>query len=438
LLMVRWLGRLLLLVLVGPGVPWAQAEGFLEVHQFQSGGDVVVRSLGPGSDGKFELTFSRRAGGISSWYDLDRDPGRSHNLAGHGDLPRVALFMHSLLPVTSRGTKLLYSAPADTITVLENNQVRVRLLLVGVYSQLQVAERLPGSVGSRDPRAGDKGRDPDTRFATTYTVYPTGQLYVHHRILHRGTMLRVAESCWALATEPTSQFQVLGSPVEREPRTWSDFVLHTSSGLECRADALLVPVRPHLPVSRWGERFMVGAEQMGATRTAFRTPPAGSSIGEGAPPWCFLLQIEPDWMDQAGLAAIVAEAYQKPPVLRVEPGDGQLSRGDVGDDNLDGFSESEGCYTLRATPSGCRFSVDLSDTLLATPVFRFSNWQGGPPATLRVNGQQWSRGRRFQAVLLDQSTLLVQLYRNLTGDRVEVEVATKGAASRSGRGPIGR
>ncbi len=436
--MVRWLGRSLLLVLVGSAVPVALAEGLLEVHQLQSEGDVVMRSFGPGSGGHFELTFSRRAGGIASWYDLDRDPGRSHNLAGRGDLPYVALFMHTLLPVDSRGTSLLYSAPADTITVSENNQVRVRVLLEGVYSQLQVAERFPGAVGSGDPRVGDKGRDPDTRFATTYTVYPTGQLYVRHRILRRGTMLRVAESCWALATEPTSQFQVMGSPVEREPRIWSDFVLHTSSGAHCRADALLVPARSHLPISRWGERFMVGAEEVGATRTALRTPPAGSLIGEGVAPWCFLLQIEPDWMDQAGLAVIAAEAYQKPPVLHVEPGDGQLCRGDVGDDNLDGFSESEGCYTLRATPSGCRFSVDLSGALLATPVCRFSNGQGGPPETRRGNGQQWARGHRFQAVLLDQSTLLVQLYRSLTGDRVDVEVATRGAAARSGRGGAGR
>lgn len=435
--MTRWLGRLLVLVLAVSCVPSVPADGLLDVHQYESEGDVLVRSWGPSAEGHFQLTFSRRAGGIASWYDLDRDPSHSLNLAGRGDLPPVALLMHTLAPAVrrarqpepSRGagrrpSKVLYSAPAEKITVLESNVVRVRVHLEGVYSGVEVAVGFRGGSADEGSVRRRRERDPSNQFTTTYTVYPTGQLYVCHRIVRRATVLRVAGCQWVLATAPSTQFQVAGSPGGAEPRTLSDFVLHTSSGPQYHADVLLVPARANLPVSRWGERFLVGRDEMGAVRSALEMLPADAVIGAETHPWCCLLQIEPDWMDRADLAAIAAEAYQKPPLLRVRPGGGEVRRGDVGDDNLDGFSERQGCYTLRAARTGSRFSLDLSGSLLVTPVFHFSNWHGPSPRTLRVNGEEWRRGQQFEAVLLDQSTLLVQFYRNLKGRRVDVEVST--------------
>ena len=435
--MRRWSNRLLVLVLAVSGGPLVLAEGLLDVHQYESEGDVLVRSWGPSAEGHFQLTFSRRAGGISSWYDLDRDPSHTLNLAGRGDLPPVALLMHTLAPVARqarspepgrgalrRSPKLLYSAPAEKITMVESNAVRVQVCLEGVYGEAEAAEEFGGRSADEGPVRPGGERDPANRFTTTYTVYPTGQLYVCHRIVRRATVLRVGGCQWVLATAPSTQFQVAGSPGAPEPRTLSDFVLHTSSGPQYYADVLLVPTRPGLPISRWGERFLVGHDEMGAVRSAFEMLPADATIGVETHPWCCLLQIEPDWMDRAELAVIAAEAYQRPPLLRVQPGEGEVCRGDVGDDNLDGFSERQGCYTLRAARTGCRFSLDLSNSLLVTPVFHFSDWHGPSPRTLRVEGQEWHRGREFEAVLLDQSTLLVQFYRNLKGRRVEVEMST--------------
>ncbi|MCK4300156.1 MAG: hypothetical protein KAX80_11515, partial [Planctomycetes bacterium] len=203
--MTRWLGRLLVLVLAARCVPSVPADGLLDVHQYESEGDVLVRSWGPSAEGHFQLTFSRRAGGIASWYDLDRDPSHSLNLAGRGGLPPVALLMHTLAPAVrrarqpersrgagSRPSKVLYSAPAEKITVLESNVVRVRVRLEGVYSGVEVAEGFRGGSADEGPLGRRGERDPSNRFTTTYTVYPTGQLYVCHRIVRRATVLRVA------------------------------------------------------------------------------------------------------------------------------------------------------------------------------------------------------------------------------------------------------
>jgi hypothetical protein len=140
--------------------------------------------------------------------------------------------------------------------------------------------------------------------------------------------------------------------------------------------------------------------------------------------WCCALDIEPDWVDRAELASAVAEAYQRPPPVTVEPDWGELVRGEAGDLNLDGFCEAEGCYTLRAAPAGCRFTLDLSGSLLPDPVFRFAGWQGPPPRTILVNGKPWSRGQEFQAELLDGTTLVLQLYENMLAGQVTVETAT--------------
>jgi len=406
----------------------ASAKGLLRVEPSGVEGDLTVLSLGPVEAGQFELVFTRRAGGISAWYDLDRDPRREHNLTGHGGLPNVALLSHALVLAGRRPSEVLYSAPAEKITVLEDNRVRVRIRLVGFYNGLRRAEPFrPGAPGSRLPSA--PSRRPRIPFEVTYTIYPTGQLYVSQRVATRATTLRVVDSKWVLSVAPTSQFRVKGTPGSGEPPSRSDFVLHSAAGPVLFADALLVPWRGGRPVGRWGERFMVGAEGKGATRSTLQMHPAGALLGPEARPECCLLQIEPDWLDSADLAQVLAEAYQRPPAPVMRPDAGELLRGVEGDENLDGFSEAQGCYLMRATRAGCGFSLDLSQLLLMRPAFRVSGWQGSAPASILVNGKRWRRGEDFEAVLLDETTLLVQLYRNLTGGRVEVEL-------RTGAGPL--
>jgi len=425
---MRRLGVVVLLLVVGAS-PVLLAGGFLQVEPVPGG--MVVRSTGPEPQSSFELTFSERAGGISAWYDLDRDPGRTHNLAGHGDLPSVALLTHGLTLVGSQWREVLYSAPAQSLTVPEDDVVRVQLRLEGSYSPLSVAQEYRREGEGPRPRAGVPSRSSPLRFVTTYTLYPVGQLYVRHSLLSAATTVRVAASEWLLATAPTSDFQTLGSAAgarqpdggEERPAA-SNFLLHRSSGPVDFADVLLIPSRPRLPVTRWGERFSLGEQGQGATRSAFEANPPGTILGAEPSVWCFSVHIEPDWVDRAELASAVVEAYQRPPALTVEPGWGEVVHSDPGDLNLDGFSEGEGCYMLRAVPAGCRLTVNLSDALLTAPVFRFAGWRGSAPRTITVNGKPWSREQDFQAVLLDESTLLVQLYHELPGGQVTLEVTT--------------
>ena len=417
---MRWLGAVLLLV--AGASPVLLAGGFLQVEPVPGG--MVVRSNGPEPGSSFELTFSERAGGISAWYDLDRDPGRTHNLAGHGDLPSAALLTHGLTVVGSQWKEVLYSAPAQSLTVSEDDVVRVQLRLEGSYSPLSVAQEYRGEGEGARPPAGIPSRSSPIRFVTTYTLYPVGQLYVRHSLVSPTTTVKVAASEWLLATAPTSDFQALGSASREERPASSNFLLQRSNGPVYFGDVLLIPSRPRLPVTRWGERFSLGEEGQGATRSAFEANPPGTIVGAEPSVWCFSVHIEPDWVDRAELASAAAEAYQRPPALTVEPGWGEVVRSDPGDLNVDGFSEGEGCYMLRAAPAGCRLTVNLSDSLLTAPVFRFAGWRGSAPRSITVNGKPWSREQDFQAVLLDEFTLLLQLYRELPGGQVTLEVTT--------------
>jgi hypothetical protein len=422
---VRRLGAVVLLLVAGAS-PVLLARGFLQVEPVAGG--MVVRSTGPDRQRCFELTFSERAGGISAWYDLDRDPGRTHNLAGHGDLPSVALLTHALTLVGSRWKEVLYSAPAQTLTVPEDDVVRVQVRLEGSYSPLSVAQEHRGEGEGARPPAGVPSRSSPIRFVTTYTVYPVGQLYVRHSLVSPATTVKVAASEWLLGTAPSSDFRALGSSTGGAGSAASDFLLQTSNGPVYFGDVLLIPQRRRVPVTRWSERFSLGAEGQGATRSAFEANPPGTVLGMEPSVWCFSVQVEPDWVDRPELVSAVAEAYHRPPTLSVEPGWGELVRSDPGDLNLDGFSEGEGCYTLRAAAAGCRLTLDLSDSLLTVPVFRFAGWHGSAPRTVSVNGKPWNRDRDFQAILLDGSTLLLQLYEGLPGGKVTLEVRTGLAA----------
>jgi hypothetical protein len=308
--------------------------------------------------------------------------------------------------------------------VPEDDAVRVQLRLEGSYSPLSVAEEYGGEGGKRGAPAGVPSRSSPIRFVTTYTIYPVGQLYVRHALVSPATTVKVASSEWLLSTAPSSDFRALGSSTPAAGSAASDFLLQTSNGPVYFGDVLLIPHRRHVPVTRWGERFALGAEGQGATRSAFEANAPGTILGAEPTVWCFSVQVEPDWVDRPELSTAVAEAYHRPPTPSVEPGWGEVVRSDAGDVNLDGFSEGEGCYTLRAAAAGCRLTLNLSDSLLTAPVFRFAGWHGSAPRTISINGKPWSRDRDFHAVLLDESTLLLQLYSNLPGGQVTLEVTT--------------
>ncbi len=419
--MRRILLAMLLGCLLSRSVPAAEDEEMLTVVQMGTDGDVVVLCQGPSPYARFELGFSRRAGGISSWHDLDRDPERRLNLAGHGGLPQTALLTHMLRAGDARSGQVFYSAPAEKITVIEENLVRARLRLEGVYSTAARAERWRPGPRRRGLLRGDAGYDPDTRFLTTYTVYPTGQLYVGHSLSRATGTLTVGESAWVLATAP-ARFRAVGSVGDAGPGTQSTLLLHTSNGPGYFADALLVPHGRPLSIGRWGESFVLGPEAMGATRSSFELHEPGTIIGVQEVRWSGLLQLEPDWTDGAAQAAVVARAYRTAPALATEPGWGEVNRGGHSDVDVDGFAEEEGCYVVRSARQGCRLRFELSDSLLDSPVIKLLDWPGSPPTTLTLDGEELTRGRQFQAARIDRSAIVVQVYRKLSGGTVELEL----------------
>jgi len=395
------------------------ADGSFEVGRSQKTGDVWLRSAGPDPERRFELVFSRQAGGIVEWYDVDRDPQRTRNLAGHGGLVSTVLLTHIIWPQNNERSEALYSAPARKLTLLENNAVRVRLLLEGDYSTQEDAEQwqpVPETRKRRSPTA--------THFSTTYTIYPTGRLYVSHTLSRETTTLRLGRSEWALANAPGSQFRPMGSLKRGHPGALTSFLLHSSSGPDYFGDALLVPHQRFCFVGRWGQSFMLGSAGTGAVIGSLETHKPGTIIGvEGSPSHC-LLQLEPDWIDDASLARMTAETYRNPPPMEAEEGWGEIERGVGGDDDLDGFDEAQGCYSVKAGPGGFRGWLDLPKLALRTPVFRVSNWTGRVPETITVGGKTWQRGRQFEAALVNQTTLLIQSYKTLLGEHLVVEFPT--------------
>ena len=114
-----------------------------------------------GAAGRFELGFAN--GQIVAWYDLESDPNRLHNLlAGNllGPLPIV-------LPDSDRGAGV-----ADFSDLGESVVARQRVLEV---SELRVMVACDWEFTAA--RDGPSDETPFHRW--TYTIYPTGQVYVH-------------------------------------------------------------------------------------------------------------------------------------------------------------------------------------------------------------------------------------------------------------------
>jgi hypothetical protein len=81
--------------------------------------------------GKFETTFTKRKGFVSTWHDLKHDPGKQRDLAPVAD-------ENGILWTKARGGDLggdgsWYANPADKLELLEAGPVRVRVRTSGPH-----------------------------------------------------------------------------------------------------------------------------------------------------------------------------------------------------------------------------------------------------------------------------------------------------------------
>ncbi|MCK4659334.1 MAG: hypothetical protein KAV82_07415 [Phycisphaerae bacterium] len=296
---------------------------------------------------RFEVGFIN--GQIKHWYDLSEDPLRVRNLVEGGVLgPSVV----TLSGDEDTGVAALGSFPAWGDRVVARQQLleasQARIVVQCTWDFL--------------PPDGEEATDMPTQ-QWAYTIYPTGELYVHLECTTRTSawsaerlgmaVSRRAGPTLELLCHGTAQlgdkgrllhvpYAVLGSGAAASPELC--FVVHDGRSaplMKClhspdgtRAIAVAFGGETRKPVQRWDCLIILGAGDSGGGLTA----------EDHALRYCF------------------------PPAL--SPAVGSMVTASEDDRDNDGFHERYGCYVL--APDGNRVLLTIGgggDSLLCNPVF---------------------------------------------------------------------
>jgi hypothetical protein len=324
-------------------------------------GGLYVRRVGrrlkigagrPGSD--FELTFSN--GQIVEWYNIAADPYRLHNLVRGTTLGPMPV------PVgpdsgNERGVSNAGEALAVRSRLVEMNAVRA--VVSSEWRFVDDAEASGGNSGGR----------PVQRW--TYTIYPSGQIYVSVEAASAARTWSVPRLglAVALASPPSEELRTFvggdgeGDEVARSPVYGT--VRNTTN------DALL------LYVVHNGQEAMRISD---APATSGKAPIGADSVslvafgekqGRNVEKWSCHMFVgsSSEVSDEEVLARAVAYARPVPP--RVEQG--SLVADGAGLSGAAGFDPGTGCYTIAPGPGGVRFVLDGSEQPYFSPRFRISS-----------------------------------------------------------------
>ena len=298
-----------------------------------------------GAGGRFELVFAN--GQITGWYNLAADPYRLRNMVRGTSLGPS--------PIT-----LPEAAADDRSTARTSGQVVSRQVLQEMNPVRVVIETEWRFVADG---AGTAHERPDYRW--TYTIYPTGQLYV------------VVETKEADDAESARGFELAVALAAHAPEEWRTRVVEASSAQRA---AVSVELPAYIAArSESADAYLLFVPWAGAAQVAVREvrgsaaePVSLSASYRGAPgepqrAACHIwLSSTADVADREALER--ARAYAAPPAL--DPRIGQLgssSQSPFGD--AGGFDPGGGTFSL--TPESGRVLVGLggSDRPLFQPAF---------------------------------------------------------------------
>lgn len=197
------------------------------------------------------------------------------------------------------------------------------------------------------------------RHAWTYTLYPSGQVYLQLESGAAGAGWPAPLLGLAAVVDARRGFEPLHGRGEGER-----YALLARRG-EGQADLLWVPARAELAT------MQRAVESEGGRRLALIL---GAVEPEDRHESAHLLRFWPLDINGPAEAASIAADYAEP--ARVGATSGRVLTDVPGDLDADGFNESQGCYELAADAGVLRFAFDPAGRLRYQPVFRVHGTQG--------------------------------------------------------------
>ena len=366
----------------------------------------TIRVIVPG---RFETTFTMRKGFGGEWFDLKHDPQKKRDMApvlGENGF----LWTKNGLPEGQKSGSW-YANPPQKMELLEAGPVRVRVRVSGLHARY-------GGTGA-------KRQWKDLGFEQTFTIYPTGDVYIDYALvtekpvpLHHFLLIIKSNGTWGKNGKGEGKGEVrIASehgavrPAGKNP---SAFALQWSDGPTFFQDILMVMHKGKYSGTYWGGGYKDMDERTGLgilSRWPDKTVPKGKDHIR-------ILMRFSDEMNSEKIAALHANDYRSPDKLDVTKG--TLDKSDEGDRDGDGFNEEEGCYVLKAAADGVAFTMHGAKTPRMNPAFKVKDWKGQAPTTVTADSKKLAAGKEFNASVNDR-VLLLQILSEVKDDtRIEV------------------
>ena len=372
---------------------------------------LTVTAEGLSPDEKFALVFSRQAGSITEWYDLDRDPEMRVNLAAHGSDNGHALFQNRAEMEWEGKRITLFPGPAEKFVLVEANTVRTVVEISGAMTTA-TGEFPEEKLREENKTLTGRSRKGIERpaYATRFVVYPTGRIYIRHTLTFRGLPLFLASNHAVLATAPAEKVDAFNDHVTEvrallEPST---FLLHHGEDKDFTASVLLATDFRRYRVDWLGQMMTVDGRRRGWVRSAFALQEGLRVMQPGDSTWNFLMQIEPSNVDSREAARLYVQDYLRPARVTFPGGHGSRVIRELEDRQLDGFAEGRGCYVASAEGKpAVLMQFDAGTLSRFNPAFEVHDWKPGMPDVIEVDTEPRKRGVHYHAHL-DKQRLLIQ------------------------------
>ncbi|MBU0639428.1 MAG: hypothetical protein KKB50_11235 [Planctomycetes bacterium] len=311
------------------------------------------RRIHVGARGRFDLAFAD--GVIASWYA----DGEQNLTLRDGLGPRPVLLdedwdVRDDAPEITWMRELYESGRARFATQRIEEMSEFRVVIVGEHSFGEPAQ-------DDGPAAG---AEPVRGHSWTYTIYPTGAVYVQATSNLAARDWGAPLMGYAVALNGRAGFQWVPAPAAEVDRAPAKFVLLARRGAE-RADLL------------WTLADAALAERQRLWRSGDerrQVMVVGNRAVQESVSTAHLLRFWPRDVEAAPEAESLAADYQNP--AAVAPLAGRLIMDVTGDLDGDGYNESEGCHELELAGNVLRFTFEPGRQLRYEPVFRVHGTMG--------------------------------------------------------------
>jgi len=376
----------------------APGRGGLSIKAVQED-ENTIRVVVPGT---FETTVTRKKGFGHTWFDLKHDPEKKRDLAPV--LTEAGLLWTKL--GIGDGQKVGTANPPRKMELLEAGPTRVRVRLTGIMNRR--------GLGLPQEDLNELG------FEQTFTVYPTGGVYVDYALLAQEDLplrhfllILKPNGAWGKngKGEGAGEARCAGEhgPAKPHGSTASSFALEWANGPTYFQDILMVMHRGKYPGTYWDEGYLDKDLRCGLDLLS-RWPDKKLPKGKDH---IHLMMYFRDDLNGTEAARPYAEDYRSPDRPTFTKGD--ADKADEGDADADGFNEAEGCYVLKSASDGAAFTLHGAAVPRLYPAFKIKGWSGEAPETITLGNAKGSAGADFHASK-KEGFLLLQLIRVIRED----------------------